>query len=160
MANPIFFFRKNKPFSELSNFAPFGFEADGVPWATVEHFFQAQKFDDPAYRERIRSARSPLDAKTLGQTRKIPIRPDWESVKESVMKRALRLKFQNPQLRSLLLSTKARPLVEDSPYDRYWGAGRDGKGKNRLGILLMEIRDEIRSGACQDVEGDINADRF
>ena len=115
MANPIFFFRKNKPFSELSNFAPFGFEADGVPWATVEHFFQAQKFDDPAYRERIRSARSPLDAKTLGQTRKIPIRPDWESVKESVMKRALRLKFQNPQLRSLLLSTKARPLVEDSP---------------------------------------------
>ena len=63
------------------------------------------------------------------------------------MKRALRLKFMNPQLRSLLLSTKNRMLVEDSPYDRYWGGGRDRKGRNRLGILLMEIRDEIRNAA-------------
>ena len=147
MANPIFFFRKNRPFSELSNFAPGPFEVDGVRWPTVEHYFQAQKFNDPDYRERIRLAHSPLEARTLGQTRKVPIRSDWESVKEVVMKQGLRLKFQNPQLRSLLLSTKARILIEDSPYDRYWGAGPDRKGKNRLGILLMEIRDEIRATA-------------
>jgi ribA/ribD-fused uncharacterized protein len=147
MANPIFFFKKGEPFSELSNFTASEFEADGVRWPTVEHYFQAQKFEDTNYRERIRGAHSPMDAKTLGQTRKISIRPDWESVKEAVMKKALRLKFQNPRLRSLLLSTKHRMLVEDSPYDRYWGAGRDGKGKNRLGVLLMEIRDEIQSAA-------------
>jgi ribA/ribD-fused uncharacterized protein len=145
MANPVFFFRKAEQFSELSNFAPSEFEADGVFWLTVEHYFQAQKFEDLAYRERIRSAHSPMDAKTLGQTRQVPIRSDWENVKEAVMKRALRLKFQNPRLRSLLLSTKNRILIEDSPYDRYWGCGKDRNGKNRLGVLLMEIRDEIRN---------------
>jgi ribA/ribD-fused uncharacterized protein len=116
-----------------------------VRWPSVEHFFQAQKFKDLVYRERIRLANSPMDAKTLGQTRNIPIRTDWENIKESVMKRALHLKFQNSQLQSLLLSTKNRTLVEDSPYDRYWGAGRDRKGKNRLGILLVELREEIRT---------------
>jgi ribA/ribD-fused uncharacterized protein len=145
MANPICFFRKGQPFSDLSNFAPSGFEADGLRWPTVEHYFQAQKFEDVAYRERIRSAPSPKDAKTLGRARMLPLRSDWESVKEAVMKKALRLKFQNPRLRSLLLSTGNRMLLEDSPYDRYWGGGRDGKGKNRLGVLLMEVRDEIRS---------------
>ena len=147
MGNPIFFFRKSESFSELSNFAPSEFEADGMRWPTVEHYFQAQKFEDATYRERIRSAHSPMNAKTLGQTRQLPIRSDWENVKEDVMRRALRLKFQNPRLRSLLLSTKNRMLIEDSPYDRYWGAGRDRKGKNRLGVLLMEIRDEIRDTA-------------
>lgn len=144
MANPIFFFRKAEHYSEFSNFAPSEFEADGVCWPTVEHYFQAQKFEDMVYRERIRSAHSPMNAKTLGQTRQVPIRSDWENVKE-VMKTALRLKFQNPRLRSLLLSTKNRMLVEDSPYDRYWGGGKDRTGKNRLGVLLMEIRDEIRN---------------
>jgi ribA/ribD-fused uncharacterized protein len=147
MANPILFFKKNQPFSELSNFAPAAFEVDGIRWPTVEHYFQAQKFEDADYRERIRMAHSPMEAKTLGQTRKVPIRSDWESVKESVMRRALLLKFQNPRFRSLLLSTKSRPLIEDSPYDRYWGAGADRKGKNRLGVLLMEIRDELRAAA-------------
>jgi ribA/ribD-fused uncharacterized protein len=147
MANPIFFFRKGEPFAELSNFALSEFEADGIRWPTVEHYFQAQKFEETTYRERIRATRSPMDAKRLGQTRKVPIRSDWESVKEAVMKKALRLKFKDPRLRSLLLSTKNRMLVEDSPYDRYWGGGRDRKGKNRLGVLLMEIRDEIRNPA-------------
>ncbi len=145
MSDPIYFFRKNQPFSELSNFAPYGFEEEGLRWPTVEHYFQAQKFRDAEYQERIRLASTPRDAKTLGQTRQVPIRGDWETEKESVMKHALRLKFQNGELKSLLLATQNRLLVEDSPYDRYWGAGRDRKGKNRLGMLLMEIRDEIRN---------------
>jgi ribA/ribD-fused uncharacterized protein len=60
------------------------------------------------------------------------------------MSKALRAKFAAPALKTLLLSTGERPLVEDSPYDRYWGAGKDGRGKNRLGALLMELRDELR----------------
>lgn len=145
MANPIYFFRKDQPYSELSNFAPFGFEEGGVRWPSVEHYFQAQKFRNPEYQERIRLAHSPMEAKALGQTRHVSIRDDWESVKESIMEHALRLKFRDQKLKSLLLATKNRPLIEDSPYDRYWGAGRDRKGKNRLGVLLMEIRSEIRA---------------
>ena len=144
MAKPIYFFTKNDPYYELSNFSPYGFEEDGLYWPTVEHYFQAQKFHDPEYRKRIRNAKSPKQAKALGQTRAIALRSDWEAVKEQVMKHALRRKFSHPKPRAILLGTRRRTLIENSPYDRYWGCGRDGRGKNRLGHLLMEVRREIR----------------
>jgi N-glycosidase YbiA len=146
MASPIRFFSRHDAYAELSNFAPFGFEEGGVRWSTVEHYFQAQKFADPAHRERIARAHRPQQAKTLGQSRSVSIRQDWDSVRDEVMLDALRLKFADPALRRLLLDTKSRPLIEDSPYDRYWGVGRDGKGCNRLGQLLMELREELRRG--------------
>jgi N-glycosidase YbiA len=145
VANPIYFFTKNDPYYELSNFAPFGLEEAGVYWPTVEHYFQAHKFTDSAHRDRILRAHSPQQAKTLGQNRAIAIRPDWETVKDAIMKHALRKKFSNPKLRTLLLDTKSRPLIENSPYDRYWGIGRDGNGKNVLGRLLVEVRGELRA---------------
>jgi ribA/ribD-fused uncharacterized protein len=111
--------------------------------------FQAQKFpgaENATYREKIRRAQSPKDAKVLGRTRKIAIRPDWEDVKESIMLAALRKKFAAEDLRQLLLDTRDRELVEASPSDSYWGCGRSGKGKNRLGQLLMQVRAELRTG--------------
>lgn len=144
---PVYFYTKNDPFYELSNFSPFGFECDGVYWPTVEHFFQAQKFLDPAHRERIRRASSPRDARALGQSRATPIRADWEAVREDVMYRALRLKFQRPELQALLLGTVGRPLVEASPFDHFWGAGQDGSGQNRLGHLLERLRQELAARA-------------
>ena len=63
------------------------------------------------------------------------------------MYKALLAKFtQHSYLRKLLLETKERDLIEHSPYDSYWGDGGDGTGKNRLGILLMRLRHELRSG--------------
>ena len=140
--DPIYFYTKNDPFYELSNFAPFGLECDGAYWPTVEHFFQAQKFLDPERRERIRRASSPRDARALGQSRAIPIRADWDAVREDVMYRALHLKFRRPELHALLLGTMGRPLVESSPFDHIWGAGQDGSGQNRLGHLLERLRRE------------------
>ena len=59
------------------------------------------------------------------------------------MRRALRAKFgAHPALRALLLATGARPLVENAPADYYWGCGRSGTGRNRLGVLLMALRAE------------------
>ena len=43
-------------------------------------------------------------------------------------------------LQKLLDSTKPAFIIEDSPYDYYWGCGSDGKGKNMLGQLLCKIR--------------------
>lgn len=140
---PIYFYTKTCPFYELSNFSPHGFESEGVYWPTVEHYFQAQKFTDPGYRERIRKASSPREARSFGQSRSIPIRPDWEAVREDVMFRALHLKFQRPELKALLLSTGSRPLVEASPFDYFWGAGQDGSGQNRLGRLLERLRRQL-----------------
>lgn len=147
-SDPVYFYSKSSDFFELSNFSPHGFELDGAFWPTVEHFFQAQKFPtDAAYQERIRHARGPKEAKSLGRGRKVPIRADWEACKESVMARALRAKFTtHPALRELLLQTGERPLVEHAPSDDYWGCGRTGTGRNRLGQLLMELRDQLRRG--------------
>jgi predicted NAD-dependent protein-ADP-ribosyltransferase YbiA (DUF1768 family) len=48
-------------------------------------------------------------------------------------------------LRALLLHTGDIHLAQIKPNDGFWGLGRDGSGKNMLGILLMEIRDELSS---------------
>ncbi len=146
MPDSITFYSKTEAYAELSNFAAYGFEEDGVFWPTVEHYFQAQKFPGPEnaeIRERIRRAASPKQAKSLGRSRKYPIRPGWDNVREDVMRHALRRKFENPELRALLLGTGDRPLIESSPSDTYWGAGRSGRGRNRLGHLLMELRAEL-----------------
>lgn len=144
MEEPIYFFDENHPYFELSNFSPHGFAENGVYWPTVEHYFQAQKFPGSPHRETIRNAPGPEHAKQLGQSRACPLRPDWSGIREEVMKTALRLKFSTPALRVLLLGTGNRELIENSPHDAYWGRGPDGKGKNRAGVLLMEIREALR----------------
>jgi ribA/ribD-fused uncharacterized protein len=146
---PIGFYSSASAYHELSNFSPHGFSLDGACWPTVEHYFQAQKFPShPDYQERIRLARTPRDAKRLGRSRQVPLRADWEAVKDDVMRQALRAKFlAHPELTALLLATGERELVENAPTDYYWGRGRTGTGKNRLGSLLMELRALLRAGA-------------
>ncbi|MEM9973595.1 MAG: NADAR family protein [Pseudomonadota bacterium] len=142
----IYFYGQTDAYSEFSNFAPFGIEMDGVWWPTVEHYFQAQKFEDAAYREKIRRADRPKEAKALGLTRKLPIRSDWEAVKVEVMQAAVRQQFAtHPALRALLLNTGAEEIVENAPHDYFWGGGQDGTGRNTLGKILMEVRDSLRA---------------
>ena len=114
-------------------------------WPTVEHYYQAMKFpDDPMWQEDIRRTPTPARAKKMGLSRDHPLRGDWDTIKERVMKKALLAKFrQNPGLLSLLQKTGDKPLVEASPGDSYWGAGRTGKGQNRMGVLLAEVRTEM-----------------
>ena len=149
MSDPVYYFDETAPYFEFSNFAPCGFMEDGRYWPTVEHYFQAQKFPGTPQVETIRLAPSPQLAKHLGQSREYPLRPDWDQTKEAVMKRALGRKFAHPRLRALLLDTGDRDLVEASPHDPYWGCGPDGKGLNRAGRLLMEVRKELRDQQCQ-----------
>jgi ribA/ribD-fused uncharacterized protein len=74
------------------------------------------------------------------------IRPDWEEIKEAVMLSAITAKFkQNDPIRAVLLATGSRTLIENSPVDYYWGCGKTGTGRNRLGVLLMRVREELRS---------------
>lgn len=146
MKEEIRFNSKSAQYQEFSNFwsAPFE-EADKV-WPTVEHYFQAHKFLSETYRETIRKSLSANLARTLGKTRSYPIQTDWDSRREMVMRRALRGKFcQNPPLAKLLISTTGFYLVEDAPWDSYWGSGPDGRGKNRMGHLLMELREELQA---------------
>jgi len=72
-------------------------------------------------------------------------RADWGEVKLDVMRRADGAKFsQHPQLAEMLLATSPAELIEDSPFDSFWGQGQDGSGHNWAGRILMEIRDRLR----------------
>lgn len=144
VAMTIYFYAQTDPYAEFSNFAPYGVSMDGVWWRTVEHAFQAQKFHDQAHRERIRRAARPREAKALGLSRAVPIRPDWDAVKDEVMYQAVRAKFETHEgPRALLLGTGDEMIVENAP-DAYWGCGPDGAGLNRLGRILMRVRAELR----------------
>jgi hypothetical protein len=100
---------------------------------------------DAAWQEEIRRAATPVKAKQLGGSPGHPARGDWEKIKEQVMKTALLAKFrQNPALLELLKGTGERRLVEASTADNFWGAGPKGKGLNRLGALLTEVRAELK----------------
>jgi len=141
---PIYFYRANEPFGEFSNFSRYGFELDGIFWPTSEHYFQAQKFNDLSHVTKIRQAESPRKAAELGRLRSVPLRPDWESVKDDVMRTAVRAKFTtHDDLRKLLLSTGDEELIERTTDDYYWGGGDTGEGKNMLGKILMEVRREL-----------------
>ncbi|MBM7783738.1 NADAR family protein [Tenggerimyces flavus] len=144
----IHFYRPTDPWGELSNFAPYPLLIDAVEWPTSEHLFQASKFADTPYAEEIRRAPNPMEAARLGRDHTRGMRRDWYGVRDAVMKKALLAKFtQHGDLRALLLSTGDALLVEHTKNDRYWGDGGDGSGRNRLGLLLMEVREQLRVAA-------------
>jgi ribA/ribD-fused uncharacterized protein len=130
-------------FGFLSNFYPSPMNVLGLHFATVEHYFQACKMISNEDFEAVRTARSPGIAKRLGRAK--TRRPDWDYMKDGIMLGALRIKFHNPVFRDQLLATGDRQLVEGNTWgDQYWGVS-NGKGVNRLGMLLMQVRQEIRT---------------
>lgn len=146
MSDVIRFYAVKDPYGCFSNFAPYPIELDGKIWPTSEHYFQAQKFAGTPHAEEIRRERSPMIAARLGRKRSWPLRPDWELVKDDLMRRAVRAKIsQHPELREILLGTGDALLVEHTRNDAYWGDGGDGTGRNMLGRILMEVRDALRA---------------
>nr|ATG70684.1 photosensitive 1 [Callitropsis nootkatensis] len=157
--NIISFYKAWNAYGAFSNFSPHPIKmiskrGDYVTWKSVEHYYQAQKFEGvqdflaQECIERIKSAESPEEAARIGRTleRQRPelVRDKWESVKIDVMYRALKCKFSMyPHLSSLLVSTAGSILVEASPHDLFWGGGQEGEGLNHLGRLLMRIRAEL-----------------
>jgi ribA/ribD-fused uncharacterized protein len=137
----IHFYSTKDDYGCFSNFAAYPIELDGKLWPTSEHYFQAQKFAGTAHEEAIRLAASPMIAARMGRDRSLPLRADWESVKDQVMRAAVLAKFeQHQEPRAVLLATGHATIVEHTQKDAYWGDGGDGSGKNRLGQILMEVR--------------------
>jgi ribA/ribD-fused uncharacterized protein len=121
------------------------FRLEGAFWKSVEHFYQASKFLDSGIRDAIKNADTPMIAMRLGRRDGSSAREDWDAVRCDVMAKAVRAKFtQNHDLRERLLRTGERDLIENTG-DGFWGRGADGSGANRLGKILMELRDELRA---------------
>jgi ribA/ribD-fused uncharacterized protein len=148
----IAFFRGRWEF--LSNFYPSEVKLKGKTYPTVEHAFQAAKTLDEADRERIRLAETAGQAKAMG--RKVALRSGWavgnNGIRVQVMRALLKQKFApGTELAQKLLDTEDREIVEGNTWnDTFWGVC-NGKGKNRLGELLMAIREELRNADPESV---------
>lgn len=135
------FYSVNSAYGEFSNFALFPLVIDGVEWATSEHYYQAHKYDDPSLMEWVRSAPTPFEAAKRGRDKNFPKRNDWEERKDYFMTVAVVEKFRSyPELALLLKLTGKARLFEHTKNDCYWGDCGDRTGKNKLGLLLEEIR--------------------
>ena len=80
----IYFYKMNEKYGCFSNYAHYTFYLDGKMWMTSEHYFQAQKFYGTKYYEIIRLLDSPMKAAKMGRNRELPLRKDWEKVKEEI----------------------------------------------------------------------------
>lgn len=129
----------------LSNFYSAKVEYDGITYENTEAAFQAQKCINPEDRVMF-SHCDPSAAKKLG--RRVKLRPDWEEVKYVHMKHIVKAKFeQNPDLAAKLIATGDAHLEEGNTWgDRIWGTV-NGVGNNALGLILMQVRDELKSSS-------------
>ncbi len=128
----------------LSNFWPCQLTwGHGIRLTTVEHVYQASKCALREQGDAIMRESTPGQAKRAGK--KVALRRDWEKIKFDVMYRLVYEKFHNPELMELLLATGDELLVEGNNWgDRVWGQCPVGVGENRLGVILMQVRNEIR----------------
>jgi N-glycosidase YbiA len=114
---------------------------DFMSYRSVEHAYQAAKTLNLEERKKIKACETPGKAKRMGQT--VTLRADWEEIKLDVMRDLLYKKFSLHPLREKLLATGTKELVEGNNWgDTYWGVC-NGKGENRLGIILMDIRADL-----------------
>ncbi|EIW79343.1 DUF1768-domain-containing protein [Coniophora puteana RWD-64-598 SS2] len=143
----ILFYDKHKPFYEFTNFSSHPVQYNGKTYPTCEHLFQSFKFMDeyPDIAELIRTGGDrPMAAFDEAHRYQNWVRPDWRQVNVAKMEEALYLKFtQNRELKKLLLDTGDAELVEDSPWDYFWGVGANHSGRNELGRALERLRDDL-----------------
>ena len=127
----------------LSNFYPAPILFEGLVYPTSEHLYQTLKTEIPSEREFVRSSGTPGESKRRG--RRVTVRENWNGIKVSIMRKVVREKFlQNPELEKRLLDTGDALMVELNTWnDTFWGVCR-GKGENYLGLVLMNVRLELR----------------
>jgi len=151
MNDEIGFYRANeKPYGGFSNLFRREIEFEGVIYPTAEHAYQAGKARRPEVKDWLMAAPSPaLLAMAAHGLYHWDIAPGWSKTKFDRMRAILWEKFtQHQDLNELLLSTGEKRLVEmprtDNPTNRLWGEV-NGRGKNMLGNLLMEVREELQT---------------
>jgi len=142
----IDFYGESDPNFELANFYLSPVLLDGKEWPSVEHYYQAQKSSDEKFKESIRLAATPGEAKALGRSIQFKQGNDWEEVKVDFMEIGTRAKYrQHQDLKKFLLGTGEKTIREHTGSNKFWGDGGDGNGKNKMGRILMKVREELRN---------------
>ena len=149
------FFRRASP---LSNFHPSPIQIDGVKYSCVEQFYQsckARAFSDDVSEAQIMATNDPHRCYIIGQNIKGFKEDTWRQSCDAMMEKGLIAKFSSSErLKSILLNTQNKTIVECNGRDTYWGIGlyssnklsdnpEAWKGQNKLGTLLMKVRSDL-----------------
>jgi hypothetical protein len=130
----------------LSNFYPAEVVYDGRPYPSVENAYQAAKTLNEEERKQFETL--PAN-KAKSQGKKLIIKNTWDNEKELIMYELVKQKFQRPELKQKLIDTGDAPLVEGNRWgDMFWGVC-NGRGQNKLGMILEHIRCNL-TGPCED----------
>ena len=146
LCQPIYFFksyRTSRSFG-FSTFSTHSIQLNphGV-FPTLESAYNAhKKLTDPAYVQKQLKTSNPYYSRQLSKS--IPFNPDWSSNKYTVMRTLYTLKLeQHSDFKKNLMYSLLSPIYFNSKYDVYWGIGAFGVGQNKLGEMLMKLRETL-----------------
>lgn len=146
--DPLYYYSPYKTGRTIgfSNFSPHPvFIENFGTFPTSEAAFNAMKNPtNKIYVEKQLKASTPFVSKRLGRT--CILRSDWNDIRDDIMYDIIKRKFnQNIDIKENIINTGFRKIVMYTPskYDNYWGNGKDGTGENKMGQLLMKLRDEF-----------------
>ena len=124
---------------------------DGVAYPTVEHAYQCQRYVDEDIKNEILNARSPMLAWQVSRKYRHLQIPEFKNddYQREVMKRIMRLKAeQHDEVRQALLDSGDQQIIKHiltyPPGNGYWDDGENGEGRNEMGRIWMELREEFR----------------
>lgn len=119
-------------------------------YPTSEHAYQAAKFaNNKEIINKIINALSPSEAKRISTEYKDQKRKNWTNIKLKIMSEIIYEKAkQHTEIRNNLLETGIAQIIENSD-NQFWGRGKDNKGKNQLGKIWMQIREDLRNNKFQ-----------
>eukprot|EP00736_Rhodelphis_marinus_P000212 Rmarinus@m.30132 len=141
-----------------SQWYPAKFTVDGQTYSCAEQYMMHQKallMGDEKIARKVMCADNPKLMKALGRQVSPWDEELWQQECRNIVRRGSLEKYsQNPKLKNKLYRTRGTTLVEASPFDKVWGIGlrRDDpralhrmqwRGKNLLGYILTEVRDEL-----------------
>lgn len=157
LVDAVYFWNADQPNGVFSQWYPRKFTANGKEYPTAEHYMMSAKaslFKDHEMEEKIRKELDPEKVRDLGRQIKNFDGQIWNKHKFDLVCDGNRAKFSDPELRTVMLDTGDRYMVEASPVDRIWGVGfvaedapghLDEWGENLMGHVMMKVRSEIRA---------------
>jgi ribA/ribD-fused uncharacterized protein len=130
---------KYKVFNNLYRKA---FTVEGKEYPSVQHYLVYQKFatTDPEYAAKALEQKNPALLSGMLKSKEHASRADWETAQYTLMETALKAKFADAELQTLLKETGTAKIEFESATDGVLGIGADGNGQNKLGVSLMAIR--------------------
>lgn len=130
----------------LSNFAPCKIWMIDREYPSVEHAYMSAKSHDSKWKDFCADANNPAGL-VKREGKKIKIRDNWEDIKMDTMRSCLEQKFKQEPYKTKLIETGDQNIQEGNYWsDRFWGIDlkvNPNVGENRLGRMIMEIRDTL-----------------